>query len=333
MDMQNIPIKVIVRRIVNVQNPSEAFAFEAENERIVFINPGTLIRDVCREIMSKIGLDHLINNSQAYIQFPGPRYFTFESFFPNLDVNIGIVKSLFGEALVVRISSVGDTKDFSDLDMKKSVCTNMLQLLLKKDPSVRQYIENPLVLDIINSLNATSDIKIPYQTIFNVNRGLEEELISTNLNEIRPNSYFKNSEQPPTPSSLTGDLNQQEGLKTQKPKEELLPDNGSFIKTILQNISPHQGFMKSILTPPSRQHYYSRCRVSFDPTKETPILEKWYEENKTPTSFQLQQYANQLNEMSNRTPNARITSHNVKIWFKNRRAKENRVSRLLEKKK
>uniref|UniRef100_A0A0K0F374 Homeobox domain-containing protein n=1 Tax=Strongyloides venezuelensis TaxID=75913 RepID=A0A0K0F374_STRVS len=327
MDMQNIPIKVIVKRVINVQNSSDSFAFEAENERIVFINPGTLIKDVCREIMNKIGLDHLINNSQAYIQFPGPRYFTFESFFTNLDANIGIVKSLFGEALVVRISSIGDAKDFSDLDMKKSVCSNLIQLLLKKYPSMTQYIENPDVLDIINSLNTTSDIKIPYQTIFNINRGLEDELISTNLNEIRPSSYFRNSEQPPTPSSLTGDLN------PQKPKEELSPDNGSIIKTILQNISSQQGYMKSILTPGSRQHYYSRCRVSFDPTKETPILEKWYEENKTPTSFQLQHYANHLNEMSNRTPNARITSHNVKIWFKNRRAKENRVSKLLEKSK
>uniref|UniRef100_A0A0K0EMX9 Homeobox domain-containing protein n=1 Tax=Strongyloides stercoralis TaxID=6248 RepID=A0A0K0EMX9_STRER len=343
MDCQNINIKVVVKPILKVQNSDDNFLFEAEVEKIVTISSGTLIKNVLSEIMKKIGLDHLIPNSQVYIQFPGPKYFTFESFFPNLDVNIGVVKSLFGDALIVKISPLGDAKDFSEIDMKKTVCCNLLQLLLKKYPFIKDYIENPLIHDIIESLNLSSGTKSSYQSIYQLNQMIEEEIKSLNNNESKLNLSLTSSivdiHKLPTPPLTMNDLSYSEerkiSISPQIPEDKTpsSEDSELLLKTFLQNIPQQESIIKNIFNRPIKQQYYSRCRVSFDPIKETPLLERWYQTTKTPSFFQLQQYASHLNELSSRATTSKITSHNIKIWFKNRRAKDNRVSKLLETKK
>ncbi|CEF62202.1 Homeobox domain and Homeodomain-like-containing protein [Strongyloides ratti] len=343
MDSQNISIKVIIKPVLKIQNSNDTFLFEAEMDKIVVINSSTLIKNVRSEIMDKIGLHHLTSNSQVYIQFPGPKYFTFESFFPNLDVNIGVVKNLFGDALTVRISPIGDPKDFSEVEMKKTICCNLLQLLLKKYPFIKEYIENPLIHEIIESVNLSSDIKLSYQSILQLNQMIEEEIKSFKPNENELNLFLANNiidiHNLPTPPLTINDMICKEENDTSK-SSEISKDNSSsdekndsLLKNFFQTIPHQENMIKNIFNPPTKQHYYSRCRVSFDPVKETPLLERWYQTTKTPSFFQLQQYASHLNELSSRTTNAKITSHNIKIWFKNRRAKDNRVSKLLEAKK
>ncbi|GMR31904.1 hypothetical protein PMAYCL1PPCAC_02099 [Pristionchus mayeri] len=69
----------------------------------------------------------------------------------------------------------------------------------------------------------------------------------------------------------------------------------------------------------------SRSRLMFDPLTELPVLEKWFEENPHPTWIQIDEYTNQLNSREYRENYPHISTHNVKIWFKNRRAKCKRL--------
>ncbi|VDD96203.1 unnamed protein product [Enterobius vermicularis] len=69
----------------------------------------------------------------------------------------------------------------------------------------------------------------------------------------------------------------------------------------------------------------ARSRLMFDPLTELPILEKWFEENQHPTWIQIDQYTERLNSFPYRQSYPPISTHNVKIWFKNRRAKNKRM--------
>jgi hypothetical protein len=69
----------------------------------------------------------------------------------------------------------------------------------------------------------------------------------------------------------------------------------------------------------------ARSRLMFDPLSELPILEKWFEENPHPGWMQIEQYTEMLNSLQYRQSYPPISTHNVKIWFKNRRAKCKRL--------
>jgi hypothetical protein len=69
----------------------------------------------------------------------------------------------------------------------------------------------------------------------------------------------------------------------------------------------------------------ARSRLMFDPLTELPLLEKWFEENPHPSWIQIDQYTETLNSYPYRQSYPPISTHNVKIWFKNRRAKCKRM--------
>jgi hypothetical protein len=69
----------------------------------------------------------------------------------------------------------------------------------------------------------------------------------------------------------------------------------------------------------------ARSRLMFDPLSELPILERWFEENPHPGWMQIEQYTDALNALPYRQNYPPISTHNVKIWFKNRRAKCKRL--------
>uniref|UniRef100_A0A0K0F376 Homeobox domain-containing protein n=1 Tax=Strongyloides venezuelensis TaxID=75913 RepID=A0A0K0F376_STRVS len=71
---------------------------------------------------------------------------------------------------------------------------------------------------------------------------------------------------------------------------------------------------------------YPRYRIRFHPSKETPILERWYQQNHHPTNLDYELYAYQLNVLSNRNKSSQICADNIRTWFQNRRkSKRSRV--------
>lgn len=101
--------------------------------------------------------------------------------------------------------------------------------------------------------------------------------------------------------------------------------NGSAASTLSMSPKPR-------VTPSSAQAPVgglapgiARSRLMFDPLTELPLLEKWFEENPHPSWIQIDQYTETLNSYPYRQSYPPISTHNVKIWFKNRRAKCKRM--------
>nr|CRZ24637.1 Bm10163 [Brugia malayi] len=70
----------------------------------------------------------------------------------------------------------------------------------------------------------------------------------------------------------------------------------------------------------------ARSRLMFDPLTELPVLEKWFEENPHHTLLQIiDHYTEALNNCQYRQSYPPISTHNVKIWFKNRLKKCKRI--------
>jgi len=67
------------------------------------------------------------------------------------------------------------------------------------------------------------------------------------------------------------------------------------------------------------------CRLMFDPLTELPMLNEWFENNSHPTCHDIEKYTEMLNSKPYRRTYPPVSTHNVKIWFKNRRAKCKRV--------
>ncbi len=64
----------------------------------------------------------------------------------------------------------------------------------------------------------------------------------------------------------------------------------------------------------------------FDPITELPALKRWFDDTPHPSWLQIDRFTDTLNAMPYRQTYPAVTSHNVKIWFKNRRAKNKRTN-------
>jgi hypothetical protein len=74
-----------------------------------------------------------------------------------------------------------------------------------------------------------------------------------------------------------------------------------------------------------RQGIPATCRLMFDPLTELPMLNEWFENNSHPTCHDIEKYTDILNAKPYRRTYPPVSTHNVKIWFKNRRAKCKRL--------
>ncbi|CCD71636.1 Homeobox protein dve-1 [Caenorhabditis elegans] len=108
-----------------------------------------------------------------------------------------------------------------------------------------------------------------------------------------------------------------ESLSSTSPKLLSGLDLGAF--------STHSSSTNSMQNANSSVFSAARSRLMFDPLTELPVLEKWFEENPHPTWMQIDQYTQCLNNCAYRENYPHISQHNVKIWFKNRRAKCKRL--------
>ncbi|CAD6189331.1 unnamed protein product [Caenorhabditis auriculariae] len=102
------------------------------------------------------------------------------------------------------------------------------------------------------------------------------------------------------------------------------PDMTTSVRESIASTSPKHSQSDSIGNN-SGLGSQARSRLMFDPLSELPVLEKWFEENPHPTWMQIDQYTQALNGCPYRENYPHISQHNVKIWFKNRRAKCKRM--------
>ncbi|OWF44677.1 DNA-binding protein SATB2 [Mizuhopecten yessoensis] len=67
-------------------------------------------------------------------------------------------------------------------------------------------------------------------------------------------------------------------------------------------------------------------RMTFHPEHEVPQMRKWYKQCKNPTNAKLKNFADELNKGHVRLERPKVTAAKVKIWWKNERQREKRIS-------
>ncbi|KAF1745703.1 hypothetical protein GCK72_022150 [Caenorhabditis remanei] len=149
----------------------------------------------------------------------------------------------------------------------------------------------------------------------------DDEIHSNSDETIQDNMFVMNIKPEPetesTASSPDMSNSMRESLSSTSPKLISGLDLGSF--------SNHSSSTNSMPNVNSSVFSAARSRLMFDPLTELPVLEKWFEENPHPTWMQIDQYTQCLNNCAYRENYPHISQHNVKIWFKNRRAKCKRL--------
>uniref|UniRef100_A0A0K0FQ97 Homeobox domain-containing protein n=1 Tax=Strongyloides venezuelensis TaxID=75913 RepID=A0A0K0FQ97_STRVS len=335
-----------------MQNDGHQMLFEAEKERTVKVTCNTPLKGICIDTMATFGLGHLIHITKVSVKTSDYKYLTFDAYIPDLNLNVGALRHIFGDFLIVKLHLNGKIEDYSKHDLKKTLCYNLLNLLIKKYPKIKDSITDVTHRNIIKDIEGDSPIKDSLKSLLAVNNLLEEELKvlnkSTEESPIRRNipindikkevpedcdpqkSENHNTRNIIKTVELDTSINNQKTSNNKNIKPPEVPTNNTLFNNnealleILNHTPPPQIIEEKPSKKKSQSQY--RSRITFSHKNETPFLEKWFTLTKKPSPIELQQIADYLNNSSNRPEDAKITSQNVKIWFKNRRAKTNKKS-------
>uniref|UniRef100_A0A0N5BD04 Homeobox domain-containing protein n=1 Tax=Strongyloides papillosus TaxID=174720 RepID=A0A0N5BD04_STREA len=348
--MANITIKFIVKPYLNIQNDGHQLLFEAEKERTVTTTCNTPLRGICIDTMASFGLGHLAHITKVSVRTSDYKYLTFDAYIPDLNLNVGALRHIFGDFLIIKLHLNGKIEDYSKHELKKTLCYNLLNLLIKKYPKIQDCITDITHRNIIRDIEGDSPIKDSFKSLLAINNLLEEELKLFNKTteespycrntltndggkEIPEGCGPQKSENHDTPNIIktvdsgtsinNGKTSNNENIQPPEvPTNNSLFNNNETLLEILNHTPPPQILQEKSSKKRSQSQY--RSRITFNHKNETPFLEKWFTLTKKPSPTELQQIAEYLNNASNRPEDAKITTQNVKIWFKNRRAKTNK---------
>uniref|UniRef100_A0A0N5B4P9 Homeobox domain-containing protein n=1 Tax=Strongyloides papillosus TaxID=174720 RepID=A0A0N5B4P9_STREA len=303
--MVNINLKFVLTPSAHIQNCPQAFLPLTNAERNVSVTPDVELKDICTNIMCSIGLGNIVEYSKISIEIATNKYYTLDSFIKNLNLNVGSMMSVFGNVSTIKILFPGKIINTNDEEVMRTLYSNYLQLIIMKYPAIQNCIDDPVLKDELFSLKRQEESKFKNKVLGSVNLKNESSPVSS----IPPES----------PTSIAETIPQ------------LKPQSIPFLQSITESI---QGFNESFFSilqntpPPSIPNFKPttgikkyRSRISFNQETETPILEEWFKINSVPSLDQLQEYADYLNEFSGRDEASKIWPVNVKIWFKNKRAK------------
>ncbi|CEF61804.1 Homeobox domain and Homeodomain-like-containing protein [Strongyloides ratti] len=328
-------MKFTVKIILSLKDQNNTLLFENEIEKKIVVNDSVLLKDICIDIIQNIGLKRLSNTAKVLIKNSECDYLACASFVPNLELSIGSLKLIFGDSLIFKILVPGNIEEFNEIELNKTFCCNLLHLLIRKHSSFKNCITDPSLKNIIDIIENNTIERISYESLLKINETIKNELgyldnskmensntLTSLNNSILASTERVNISNPSVSYSTTIENNSIS--KSSNDCHEMLLN---ILKKTLPQIENSNTIEKNVFTVSKKVTTNNRSRICFDQNNETPILELWFELTRTPSLSQLQNYADHLNILSNRIDNEKITSHNIKIWFKNRRAKENRVNK------
>ncbi|CEF61807.1 Hypothetical protein SRAE_1000008300 [Strongyloides ratti] len=325
--MECITVNLIIEPILDSQIPPNCTIFYENINMTVTINPYVFVKDICHVLLHKIGLGHLVNSSEAFIKCPQISCFTSVYCFTNPLINVGSVETWNHEYLTVKICVKGKVEDFSGFEGRNTLYRNLLYLLLKRYPFIRNEENNPYIKEAIDRINDNSIFSLQHPNLYCINDAIEKELVMLNrnfsqiYNRFHPIHDEYNIENSTTTASRESILDSNIDTKMTSPQSvQSLTNSGTFIKyrdicnpiqpsteeVLYGSSSDEEIKSSSVQNISSRTISTNRPRIKFNPETETPILE------------------NRLNDISNRPEEIKVTLHNVRNWFSYRRVKEKR---------
>uniref|UniRef100_A0A0N5B9R9 Homeobox domain-containing protein n=1 Tax=Strongyloides papillosus TaxID=174720 RepID=A0A0N5B9R9_STREA len=337
--MGSIVINFILQPIISPQRPGTISPFSEEIKMAITINYDTMIKDLCSVILDKIGLGHLKNFSEAFVFCPKTENFVSCYNFSNQMIKIGHVEYRHHQYLTIKIVAKGSVENFSGFEGRNAIYRNLCNLLLKKYSFIADDVENPIIKDIIQRIKDTSITTLSFQTLDYINEAITNELqiLEKNRQQLyTPMRTLTTDYSYPGSSAIIESVETSEvetfnvNFATQPMKPVNIPQ---YINSLSQLQFPSNRSQVNLTVPGSPKTNISSTnsgfsttnkRVKFRSNTEIPLLEGWFKKTKIPKKNELHEYAEFLNEVSNRSNEDKITYANVRNWFNYRRVKEKR---------
>uniref|UniRef100_A0A0K0F375 Uncharacterized protein n=1 Tax=Strongyloides venezuelensis TaxID=75913 RepID=A0A0K0F375_STRVS len=150
--MNTKEINILVKPVPNGENNNgNRFLAVKDLTTSIEINSDVLLKDICKVILEKFGLGHLSPESEAFIDVPGSQLINCATFYPDKQINVDILQYLLGRSFKIVVFVHGKFQDFIELDEKRVAINNLLDLLLRSYPFIKECIPSETVKDFIDS--------------------------------------------------------------------------------------------------------------------------------------------------------------------------------------
>uniref|UniRef100_A0A0N5BTI8 Homeobox domain-containing protein n=1 Tax=Strongyloides papillosus TaxID=174720 RepID=A0A0N5BTI8_STREA len=316
--MDAIIVKVTIRPSLDIIGGRASNPFHEKIEEMA-LDPKILMKDLCRKIMEKMGLEDLADQSQAFIQHSNMEYYPLNIAYPDMNVKIGSACPLVNQKLTVEILVPLRFEDLIKAKEIDIIYRNLFQYLLLKIPDIENQIPDVYFKD--EGKGYPSMRYFPLNTLLQMN----EEI--TNAIKLHIGSMSRS----PTPTS-NGDDNSNllPAPRMTSISSEIDVRHNDVVGSGIDNnnvgeLSVFNGDNSTSQASQGNHEGVSpgtgskKCRaIRFDKDTELPILERWYKslEGKTPPDSDFQKYASALNILSMRSEPNRLTSDNIIGWYK-----------------
>uniref|UniRef100_A0A0N5BTI6 Homeobox domain-containing protein n=1 Tax=Strongyloides papillosus TaxID=174720 RepID=A0A0N5BTI6_STREA len=309
-------VKVIVKPSINITSGNYSTLSQQTIEKDIALDSRILVKDLCRQIMEKIGLQDLVNQSQAFIQHSNLEYYPLSSFVPDMNIKIGSVTPLLKSELVVKILVPLKSDDFVKMEEVNVLCRKLIQYLLSEVPDVENHLPSAIIQA---RRNCQSIRQFPLETLIQMN---EEIIGSMNRSTTPTSNAGQNSSLFSTPRMYSNSFDARARY------------HGVMFNDMEKSFCNLPVFSGGNSYPKSFQVSHEKvsqgttpyvCRViRYNKEVEVPILEQWYKTlaGASPTYFDFQNYASALNILSFRDDHNKITAKNIHGWYKRRKASE-----------
>uniref|UniRef100_A0A0N5BPK4 Homeobox domain-containing protein n=1 Tax=Strongyloides papillosus TaxID=174720 RepID=A0A0N5BPK4_STREA len=294
-----VVIKVIIKPNISFTDVSDSYLSQLKIEKTLSLDGKTLVNDLCKEIVEKCCLGHLVGHHQVFFQHSNLEYYPLHSYFPNMNAEIGSFCHLLEGILTVKILVPVESFGFIKMAKVDRVYDSLIKYLLSKMGDETSQSRDPLIQYITNVVKGCPIRQLPLETLIKVDEKLTHALQSSVRSMSEGVPQLPNKDNSLNLSSVPGNS----------------IDNGGSSIPSLNEVDREE-------VPPGT--IAKRRREIKFREEEVAFLEDWYElvEGARPDNCVLQVIADALNSISSRSEPNKIAGKNVFNWWKRRRNSE-----------
>uniref|UniRef100_A0A0N5B4P3 Uncharacterized protein n=1 Tax=Strongyloides papillosus TaxID=174720 RepID=A0A0N5B4P3_STREA len=310
--MDTKEINVLVKPIPNGENNNEnRFLAVRDLATSIEINSDVLLKDICKVILDKFGLGHLSPESEAFIDVQGSQLINCATFYPDKKINVDILQYLLGRSFTIVVFAHGKFQDFIELDEKRVAVNNLLDLLLRSYPFIKECIPSETVKDFIDSYMNGSIGSLSRDALTTVNKEMERLMNTLARNTEGSSTQSNNNNEKEVKTSLSPPSTNEPNNKDKDPQNE---NKGVFTEEVDRTPKNQPNTVKreiydsqkgvSILKPNTESRRRRTGRIlSYNMT--TPRNVRFEDEGSTPSLQTIRR--NQKIQSSYKTPLSRLS--------------------------
>uniref|UniRef100_A0A0K0G136 Homeobox domain-containing protein n=1 Tax=Strongyloides venezuelensis TaxID=75913 RepID=A0A0K0G136_STRVS len=294
-----VALKVIIKPNISFTDVSDQYLSQLKIEKTLSLDGKTVVNDLCKEVVEKCCLEHLVDHLQVFIRHPNQEFYPLCSYFPNMNAKIGSFCHLLEGSMTIKILVPVESFDFIEMTKADRVYESFIKYLLSKMGDNKSQSTDPVIQFVTNVVKCCPIRQLPLETLIQVDEKLTHALQSN----VR---------------SMSGDVapppDKDNNLNLSSVARDTICSGGN------SSLSSYKVHPKKV--PPVtivRKHKEMKFKE-----EEVAFLEDWYElvGGARPDDCVLKIIVDALNSISGRSEPNKIASKNVFNWWKRRRNNE-----------